>query len=167
MRRIMRKVICVLVALTVLIGIISPGVEAASVKYNTYSNKRFTYTVKYPTVFENKSENGDGAKFFTSDGKAQITFWSAYGKKKGRSGKTVIATAKKNKKIKVLKQSAKEASYTYNSGKNVIQYYYCFLSNGEVAFQITYPKSKKSYYNTAVNGIISSIKKNKQLTLKD
>lgn len=167
MKAIMRKVLCVLAAMAVMIGIISPEGKAASVKYNTYKNSRFTYTVQYPTVFTKKSEHMDGAKFFSEDEKAQVTFWSSYGKKKGRTGKSVIAKAKKSHKIKVVKSASKECSYTYKSGKNVIQYYYCFLTNGEIAFQITYPKSKKSYYNQAVKGIIRSMKKNKTLKLRD
>lgn len=169
MKAIMRKVACILATMAVMIGIISPDVEAASVKYKTYNNTRFTYTVKYPSAFTKKSDygSGDGTKLISSDGKAQATIWNSYGKSKKRNGKTVVATAKKSRKIQVIKVSAKECSYTYNSGKNVVQYYYYFLSNGEVAFQVTYPKPEKAYYSAAVKGMMSSVKANKKLILKD
>lgn len=165
-----RKVMCVLVAMTVIIGVISPKAEAATkIKYKTYSNTRFVYTVKYPTAFTKKTDSGtqDGTKLTSSDGKAQATIWNSYGSSKKRNGKSVVATAKKSHKISVVKVSAKECSYTYASGKNVVQYYYCFLSNGEIAFQLTYPKSEKAYYTAAAEGMMSSIKANKSLTLKD
>lgn len=167
MKAIMRKAACILVTMAVMIGIISPEVEAVSVKYKTYSNKRFVYSVKYPSVF-NKSDygSGDGTKLISADKKAQGSIWNSYGSKK-RTGKSVAATAKKGRKIKLVKATAKECNYYYNSGKNIVQYYYYFLSNGEVSFQITYPKSQKSYYSAAVNGMIKSIKANKKLTLKD
>lgn len=167
MKAIMRKVTCILVTMAVMIGIISPEVEAASVKYKTYSNTRFVYSVKYPSVFT-KSDygSGDGTKLVSADKKARGSIWNSYGTKK-RNGKTVAATAKKGRKIKLVKATAKECNYYYNSGKNIVQYYYCFLSNGEVAFQITYPKAQKAYYSAAVKGMIKSIKANKKLTLRD
>lgn len=169
MKAILRKVTCILATMAVMIGIISPQVEAASVKYNTYKNTRFTYSVKYPTTFTNKSDysSGDGIKLVSSNKKAQATIWNSYGKSNKRNGKSVVANAKKSRKIKVVKANSKECSYTYNSGKNIVQYYYCFLSNGEIAFQITYPKSEKAYYSAAVKGMINSVKANKKLILKD
>lgn len=169
MKAIMRKVIGILAVMAVMIGIISPEVKAASVKYNTYNNSRFLYTVKYPTTFTMRADygTGDGTKLKSEDGKAQATIWTSYGKSDKRNGKTVVETAKKSRKIQVKKASAKECNYSYVSGKNVVQYYYYFLSNGEIAFQITYPKSKSKFYEAAVKGMMSSCKANKKLTLRD
>lgn len=169
MKAIMRKVTGMLAMIAVMIGIISPEVNAESVKYKTYNNSRFSYTVKYPTTFTNRADygTGDGTKLKSEDGKAQATIWTSYGKSAKRNGKTVVETAKKSRKIQVLKASAKECNYSYVSGKNVVQYYYCFLSNGEIAFQITYPKAKSKFYSAAVKGMISSCKANKKLTLRD
>ncbi|MCM1245730.1 MAG: hypothetical protein NC293_08830 [Roseburia sp.] len=168
MKAIMRKVTCVMAVMAVMIGIISPEVKAASVKYKTYNNSRFAYNVKYPTTFTSRADygTGDGTKLKSADGKASATIWTSYGKSK-RNGKTVVETAKKSRKITVKKASAKECNYSYVSGKNVVQYYYCFLSNGEIAFQITYPKAQSKFYEAAVKGMMTSCKTNKKLTLKD
>lgn len=169
MKTIMRKVMCILAVMVVMIGSISPKVNAESVKYKTYNNSRFSYTVKYPATFTSRADygTGDGTKLKSADGKAQATIWTSYGKSNKRNGKTVVETAKKSRKIQVLSATAKECSYSYVSGKDVVQYYYCFLSNGEIAFQITYPKSKSKYYSAAVKGMISSCKANKKLVLRD
>lgn len=169
MKTIVKKVFCMLTAIVVMMGILTSEVDAASVKYKVYTSSRFRYTVKYPSQLTKKTEygTGDGAKLVSADGRAQATIWNSYGKSKKRNGSAVIATAKKNRKITVVKSSAKEANYYYKSGKNMVQYYHYFLSNGEIAFQITYPKSKKAYFDAAVKGMIKSVKANKQLTLKD
>lgn len=167
MKAFMRKVMCVLLAMVVMTGVISPQVKAAKVKYKTYTSSRYKYSVKYPSTLTKKTDSatGDGTKVISADGKVQLMIWNSYGASGKRTGTSVVETAKKNRKIKVIKSSAKEANYYYNSGKNIIQYYYCFLSNGEIAFQIKYPKKNKSYYNAAVKGMIKSVKKNKSLTL--
>lgn len=169
MKAIMRKITCVLAVMAVMIGIISPEAKAESVKYKTYNNSRFMYTVQYPITLTKRVDygTGDGTKLKSDDGKAQATIWTAYGKSKKRNGKNVVKTAKKSRKIQVKKASAKECNYSYVSGKNVVQYYYYFLSNGEIAFQITYPKSESKYYDKAIKGMISSCKANKKLTLRD
>lgn len=169
MKTIVKKVLCILTAMVVMIGILTSEADAAGVKFKTYTSSRFRYSVKYPTQMTKKTEygSGDGAKLISSDGKAQMTIWNSYGKSKKRDGSAVVATAKKNRKITVVKSSAKEANYYYKSGKNMVQYYHYFLSNGEIAFQITYPKSQRAYYDAAVKGMIKSVKANKQLTLKE
>ncbi len=168
MKNRMKKVLCMLAVMAVAVGIMAPCVKAAGVKYKTYSNKRFVYTVKYPTVFNKKADYGsnDGTKLTASDGKATATIWNSYGKN-NTSGKSIVATAKKSKKIKVIKQSKKEAHYSYTSGKNIVHNYTYLLPNGRICFQMTYPKSKKAYFEAASKGMVSSIKKNKTLTLKD
>lgn len=169
MKTFARKAICVLAAMVVMIGVISPEVNAANVKYKTYSSSRFRYSVKYPTTMTKRTDygTGDGTKLISSDSKAQITIWNSYGKSQKRNGTSVVATAKKNRKITTVKSSAKEANYYYKSGKNTVLYYHYFLSNGEIAFQLTYPNSQKAYYNAAVKGMIKSVRKNQQLVLKD
>lgn len=173
MKQILRRTACVMLvvvmAMTTVFGTFSTKANAAKVSYKTYINTRFSYTVKYPNVFTKKSDyvSSDGTKLGTSDGSAQATIWNSYGAGKKRNGKTVVATAKKSKKVTVSKATAKECNYYYKSGKNIVQYYYCFLSNGEIAIQLTYPSSKKAYFNSAMKGMIKSVKKNKALKLKD
>ena len=106
-------------------------------------------------------------KLFSKDGKAKATIWNSYGKTGKRSGKTVVATAKKNRKINVKKATKTECSYSYKMGKNTIQYCYVFIKNGEIAFQLTYPTASKKYYSAAAKGMMASLKKNKSLTLND
>ncbi len=167
MKAIMRKVICVLAAMAVMVGFVSPEVKAAKISYSTYNNGRFGYSVKYPTTFTAGSKDDmNGARLSTADGKARVYIWNSYGMNRKRNGKSVVATAKKNRKIKVIKQTAKEGSYSFVSGKNVTQYYYYFPTGGEIAFQITYPKSQKKYYGTAIKAMMKSAKANKKLVLQ-
>lgn len=60
MKTILKKVTCVLMAIVVMIGILTSEVNAASVKYKTYSSARFQYTVKYPSQFTKKKNMEPG-----------------------------------------------------------------------------------------------------------
>lgn len=165
MKHILRKVIAIATVVTMLAAVPAMDAQAAVVKYATYTNTRFTYTVKYPTTFQRTDySSGDGTKLVSKDRKAKATIWNSYGK---RSGKTVVATAKKNRKINVEKATKTECSYSYKIGKNTIQYCYVFIKNGEIAFQLTYPTASKKYYSAAAKGMMASLKKNKSLTLND
>lgn len=168
MKHILRKVIAMVTAITILAGAPALDAQAAAVKYETYVNTRFTYTVKYPNTFQRADySSGDGTKLVSKDGKAKATIWNSYGKTGKRTGKTVVALAKKNRKINVEKATKTECSYSYKMGKNTIQYCYVFIKNGEIAFQITYPTASKKYYAAAAKGMMTSLKKNKSLTLND
>lgn len=150
MKHILKKVIAIATVVTMLEAVPAMDAQAAVVKYATYTNTRFTYTVKYPSTFQRADySSGDGTKLFSKDGKAKATIWNSYGKTGKRSGKTVVATAKKNRKINVEKATKTECSYSYKIGKNTIQYCYVFIKNGEIAFQLTYPTASKKYYSAA------------------
>lgn len=162
----MKKVLCMMFMVALMMSCISVDAEAA-VKYKTYTNKRFSYKVKYPSGLTKKSdyENLDGAKYGSSDGTVALEIWNSYGASKRRNGKVVVANAKKNRKIKIVKNTKKEGSYSYTEGKNITHYYHYFTKNGEISFKITYPKSQKKYYAEAVNGMSKSVKKHKKLVL--
>ena len=97
MKRIMRKVMAWMLAAIVFVSIPTVDTKAA-IKYSTYKNTRFTYTVKYPTTFQRADySSGDGTKLISKDGKAKASIWNSYGGNKKRNGKTVVATAKKNR----------------------------------------------------------------------
>ena len=158
MKHILRKVIAIATVVTMLAAVPAMDAQAAVVKYATYTNTRFTYTVKYPSTFRRADySSGDGTKLFSKDGKAKATIWNSYGKTGKRSGKTV----------NVKKATKTECSYSYKIGKNTIQYCYVFIKNGEIAFQLTYPTASKKYYSAAAKGMMASLKKNKSLTLND
>ena len=168
MKQILRKVIAMVTVVTLFAAVPAMDAQAAAVKYSTYVNTRFTYTVKYPDTFQRTDySSGDGTKLVSKDGKAKATIWNSYGSSKKRTGKTVVATAKKNRKINVEKATKTECSYSYKMGKNTIQYCYVFIKNGEIAFQLTYPTASKKYYSAAAKGMMASFKKNKSLTLND
>ncbi|MGN1206597.1 MAG: hypothetical protein ACI4SQ_06375 [Eubacterium sp.] len=168
MKQFMGKVIALVIVVTMLAGVPAMEAQAAGIKYATYVNTRFTYTVKYPNTFQRMDySSGDGTKLVSKDGKAKATIWNSYGTGSKRNGKTVVATAKKNRKINVEKASKGECSYSYKMGKNTIQYCYVFIKNGEIAFQLTYPTASKKYYSVAAKGMMASLKKNKSLTLND
>ena len=51
MKHILRKVIAIATVVTMLAAVPAMDAQAAVVKYATYTNTRFTYTVKYPSTF--------------------------------------------------------------------------------------------------------------------
>ena len=52
MKHILKKVIAIATVVTMLAAVPAMDAQAAVVKYATYTNTRFTYTVKYPTTFQ-------------------------------------------------------------------------------------------------------------------
>lgn len=49
--------------------------------YETYSNARFEYTIKYPAdIFtpQEEAQNGDGRAFLSKDGTAKVLVWGQY-----------------------------------------------------------------------------------------
>lgn len=74
MKHILKKVIAIATVVTMLAAVPAMDAQAAVVKYATYTNTRFTYTVKYPTTFQRADYgSGDGTKLFSKDGKAKAT----------------------------------------------------------------------------------------------
>lgn len=99
MKHILKKVIAIATVVTMLEAVPAMDAQAAVVKYATYTNTRFTYTVKYPSTFQRADySSGDGTKLFSKDGKAKATIWNSYGKTGKRSGKTVVAIGKEKSK---------------------------------------------------------------------
>ena len=79
MKHILKKVIAIATVVTMLAAVPAMDAQAAVVKYATYTNTRFTYTVKYPTTFQRADYgSGDGTKLFSKDGKAKATIWNSY-----------------------------------------------------------------------------------------
>ena len=77
MKHILKKVIAIATVVTMLAAVPAMDAQAAVVKYATYTNTRFTYTVKYPTTFQRADYgSGDGTKLFSKDGKAKATIWN-------------------------------------------------------------------------------------------
>ena len=52
MKHILKKVIAIATVVTMLEAVPAMDAQASVVKYATYTNTRFTYTVKYPTTFQ-------------------------------------------------------------------------------------------------------------------
>ena len=59
MKHILKKVIAIATVVTMLAAVPAMDAQAAVVKYATYTNTRFTYTVKYPTTFQ-RADYGSG-----------------------------------------------------------------------------------------------------------
>lgn len=79
MKHILRKVIAIATVVTMFAAVPAMDAQAAAVKYATYTNTRFTYTVKYPTTFQRADySSGDGTKLVSKDGKAKATIWNSF-----------------------------------------------------------------------------------------
>ena len=165
MMKVVKRVVCFMIALVVMVCATSVASDAAK-KFRTYSNSRFSYKVSVPVDFTSQVpySNDEGAIFKTADGKIKATIYASYISNK-KSGKAIVATAKKSRKITVVRQGKKDCAYYYKSGNNVVYCGVCIVKKGCITCQVCYPKTVKGY-NKIADKIVKSMKKNKKLVLK-
>ena len=73
-----RHRICGLLALAVLAA---PAFQAAPLRYQTYQNARFGYSIPYPAALvkpQPEADNGDGRRFTSPDGATTLTVYAGY-----------------------------------------------------------------------------------------
>ena len=68
-----------LLIIAVLVLLVSTVAHAQAPTYKTYANARFAYSISYPfnLVPQGESENGDGQKFRSSDGRAELIVYAS------------------------------------------------------------------------------------------
>ncbi|BBF44401.1 hypothetical protein lbkm_3114 [Lachnospiraceae bacterium KM106-2] len=163
----MKKKISILLMLVLTISMIS-GINAnaaTKVKYKNYTNARFNYQVKYPTKFTKKtfSDNGDGVTLTTKKKDATCLIWGGYNIMED-TGKTLLKSIKSySPKLSSSTSNKKTCSYKYKKGKKIVYGYRYIVNDVVLGFEITYPTSQKSYYETAIKTIRSSMLKNKKV----
>ena len=147
-----KKWLCGLAVLILLMGLFIP--VCGAVKYKTYSNARFGYSVRYPSYFKQSRPlpaNGDGISM--EGKKASLLLWGSVNM--GYSPKKYLKMAIEGKTITSKKSTKKYCQYYGKEGGNLI-FQYALFAEGKIAgFQLTYPKSQKSTYKP----IISKMKK--------
>jgi hypothetical protein len=68
-------------SLVVLACFIAGSSGAAQVRYRTYHNARFEYSISYPAnilIPQGEAANGDGQRFLSKDGQAEMLVYGAY-----------------------------------------------------------------------------------------
>jgi len=72
----MRKSLLIVAALVLLVSTVT---HAQAPTYQTYTNARFAYSISYPSnlVPQGESTNGDGQKFRSSDGRAELIVYGS------------------------------------------------------------------------------------------
>jgi hypothetical protein len=75
----MNKKIFLLLTISILF-IFTIQAFGSSITWKTYSNARFGYEIKYPTILtpQEEAENRDGRTFLSSDGKKSLTVYGGY-----------------------------------------------------------------------------------------
>ena len=64
-----------------LVALIFVSSALGQIKYQTYSNARFAYSIDYPTDLltpQDESQNGDGRVFMAKKGSAELRVWGQY-----------------------------------------------------------------------------------------
>ena len=85
MKHILKKVIAIATVVTMLAAVPAMDAQAAVVKYATYTNTRFTYTVKYPTTFQRWKSKGDHLEFLWKDRQEKRKDCRSDGKEKSKN----------------------------------------------------------------------------------
>jgi hypothetical protein len=150
--------------LVVMVGFAS--VAVGQIKYKTYTNDRFFFSIEYPISLlkmQPPPENRDGRTFLSSDNSVEVRVWGQYNAEsltlrekydlalKGFDGKptymvlgksSFVISGIKDEKIVYLKT-------LYRKDKDADVYY---------TFTIEYPVSKRKEYDPVVTHIANSFK---------
>jgi hypothetical protein len=134
----------------------SPAVPRQNtVSWQTYTNARFGYTVRYPASLlkpQGESDNGDGQKFLSRDGKTRLLVYGSH----NVLGETIASRfaedrrgEKNNAGRKVTYARQKNDWYVVSGvqdGKNF--YRKCYLRGGDfVTWEITYPVTERAVWD--------------------
>jgi hypothetical protein len=139
---------------------------AAQVKYSTYSNARFGYSIDYPrTILTSTvdSDNGDGRTFRSKDGKAVMRVWGSYAVT-GMTMQEEYEKAFEDLDEKPSYAKVKDREFVFSGIKKGRIFYQRTVSvdtpDGEVrqSFTIEYPRAQKAKWDPIVTRISRSFK---------
>lgn len=147
-----RRIAVGLTALLLVFCLLLP-VQGA-VKYKTYRNARFGYSVKYPSYLKQDGPlpaNGDGISM--AGKKASLAVWGSFNV--GFTPASYLAMSSEGKTVSSMKSTRKYCEFTAKEGKYLVYQYALFAKEKIAGFRLTYPKSQRSTYKP----ILSKMKK--------
>ncbi len=145
----------------------APMVARGQSGYKTYVNARFGYRISYPADFtpQEESQNGDGRKFTSADGQAELAAWGS----NNALDRAIAEEADADYEF-LLKERFPGSKITYKTrGKNFFVYsgtvgdrifYWKKIHRGDtiVGFEFVYPAAQRARYDAATTVIAKSFK---------
>jgi hypothetical protein len=140
-------------------GLPLPQAAAQEVSFATYTNARFGYSIKYPAgvlVPQGESENGDGQRFISPDGRSVLTVWGSHNAL-GESLEENFRQALQDVGGKVTYQVKKGNWYVFSGYRGgAILYQKTYLINGVFkTFTWEYPEEQRGLFDR-VTGVIAA-----------
>jgi len=141
------------------------GIAPAQENYQTYVNARFAYSISYPAnvLFpQGESENGDGQRFLSKDGRAELRVWGAYNvlNENLKDAYERESSITENPGRTVLYRLLKRDWFVISGTENGRIFYQKTMLKGEVhkEFRIEYAESDKSRFEQVVKRIEKSFR---------
>jgi hypothetical protein len=138
-------------------------IQTRRVKYDTYSNARFKYTIAYPAgilIPQGEADNGDGQKFQSRDGSAVMIVYGRYATEDEtleKAYRNALGGERGGSPRIVYKLIKRDFYVVSGAAGGKIFYEKTFLKDGVFkTFRIEYPESEKSRYDSVVSQISRS-----------
>ncbi|MEQ1605911.1 MAG: hypothetical protein ABL999_13690 [Pyrinomonadaceae bacterium] len=159
-----------LVLSTFLSVLLLASIALAQSNYDTYSNARFEYDLKYPAnIFtpQEEAQNGDGRVFLSKDGTARILVWGQYNALFDTLKKAYFSDLKEHPKGVTYKALLKDG-YVISGVRDKKIFYQKTMLNGQdgdggavfATFLIEYKATDKDKFDPIVRKIAASFKFN-------
>lgn len=154
---------CIVSVLLILALTLSLGVTSqAAIKYKTYKNKAYSYTLKYPSYMkEVNKENAVPSGIDLAGKKATLSIFAS--DMDDLTPKMILHLSTENMKTTKEKAGKNYCYFYYKAGSTRGYMYVYFLpaKNKIIGYRLEYPKSKKSTYEAVIKKMTKSLKKNK------
>jgi len=146
--------------------ILLAAAAVSQVRYSTYSNGRFGYSIDYPSsllAMERAPENDDGRTFRSKDGSVEMRVWGQYNVLFSTLGEYYANSLRVlDGKPTYSKLGERDYAFSgYRKGKIYYERLYVATSaDGDtyLTFTVEYPKTKRSTWDPIVAHIARSLK---------
>ena len=156
--RTLRLLIAALAALIIIPGSAAAGDE---ITYQTYSNSRFGFAIKYPAhwVPQPAPENNDGRRFDSPDGRASLSAWGSFNALEDTIG-TGLQREFETPGRKITYKVLKKDWYVVSGYENGNIFYQKTILKDDVfySFLLVYPPEDKSLFDPVVAAVAKSFK---------
>ncbi len=162
------KVKIIIISLFVMIvscGNSTKSSEKTTIKYKTYTNEQFGYTVLYPEFLlpQGEAGNKDGQKFISKDGNLQQWVYRAFKMDLETMDTPTLEKAFQTdlQDKNVIAKSLKNNVYTIKSmeGETISLQYSFLIENEYYDILFIYPKKEETQMKNIANKVTKSFKK--------
>ncbi|MFT3743665.1 MAG: hypothetical protein QM785_05145 [Pyrinomonadaceae bacterium] len=158
------------VSLTFLVLILLGSIVYGQANYESYSNTRFEYDLKYPADLftpQEESQNGDGRAYLSKDGTAKVLVWGQYNAL-FKTLKTAYNADLKNHPKGVSYKTLLKDGYVISGTSGGKIFYQKTMLNGKdgdggavfATFLIEYKAADKAKFDSVVRKMAASFKFN-------